>query len=106
MTPSPTRQALLHLHDAGHHAPAIAHALQVSPSHVYNVLRAHRPDRARKARARVSDVPARIADLAGRGWKAAGIAEELCISRAYVYRHMVGRAALERLGLRITVRRA
>lgn len=103
-----TRQSLLALHDAGHHAPAIAHALQVSPSHVYNVLRAHRPDRARKARARVSDVPARIAELAGRGWKAARIAAELGISRAYVYRHMAGLSglvALERLGLRITVQR-
>lgn len=101
-----TRQAILSQSDAGHHPAAIADALSVSPSHVYSVLRAHRPDRARKARARVSDVPDRIAGFAGRGWKAASIAAELGISRAYVYRHMVGlsgRTALERLGLRITV---
>ena len=79
-------QSILDLSDAGHHPDAIAAALPVSASTVYNVLRAHRPKRKRKPRPRTSDLPGKVRYLAGRGIKPARIAFLMECSRQYVAR--------------------
>lgn len=83
---SPLHSQILALSDSGHHPDAIAAALPVSTSTVYNVLRAHRPARPRKPRPRTSDLPSKVRYLAGHGIKPARIAFLMECSRQYVSR--------------------
>lgn len=74
--------------DNGHTPAECAVLAGVSLSTVYNVLREHRPDRKRAARAGTSDKTVLIRGLASVGIKPARIAELAVCSRAYVYKQL------------------
>lgn len=79
---------ILALADRNKSVEEIAKALYVSPGYVYSILRAARPDRARKKHKTRSDKPSQIAMMHLQGKEAVAIADRLGISRAYVYRHL------------------
>jgi hypothetical protein len=72
--------------DAGEDADSIAAALHITRGWVYSILRKHRPDRVRKARASTSLMPANVLGLNACKVPPGQIASRCKISRAYVYR--------------------
>lgn len=85
---NPTITKILARSDRGKSAQEITAELGVSLGHVYAVLRAHRPDRPRKQHEKRSDKPSRIAMLHLQNMHPEDIADELGVSRTYVYRHL------------------
>ena len=79
--------AILARSDAGEYPDAIAEAESVSTGYVYQVLREHRPNRARKPHPKKSALRLRILLAKAEGKAAGDIARELAgkCSRAYVY---------------------
>jgi hypothetical protein len=82
---TPLLEAILSRHDAGEHVSAIAAACQVSPGHVYCVLRKHRPERQRKPRERTSERRRFILGLLEQDIKPRRVAFLAQVSPAYVY---------------------
>lgn len=76
---------ILELNDAGKYAGEIAQACNVSAGYVYKVLREYRPDRPRKPRKLVSDIPVKVLALSAEKYRPAQIAALCGCSRAYVY---------------------
>jgi hypothetical protein len=76
---------ILARHDAGEHVSAIAAACQVSPGHVYGILRQHRPDRQRKPRERTSERRRFILGLLAQDIRPRRVAFLAQVSPAYVY---------------------
>lgn len=83
---TPTVEKIVARSDKGHAPGAIAEALGVSLTHVYNALREHRPKRERAARPCTSVVRKQIWALHKKENGAATIAGLLGVSRQYVYR--------------------
>jgi hypothetical protein len=82
---TPLLETILSRHDAGEHVSVIAAACQVSPGHVYGVLRKHRPERQRKPRERTSERRRFILGLLAQDIKPRRVAFLAQVSPAYVY---------------------
>lgn len=87
MTTSPQKtNAILRRFDAGEFADTISLAEQVPVGVVYAILRSERANRARKPRARTSEIPAKVAALVAAGvTKPSRIALLLDVKRQYVH---------------------
>jgi hypothetical protein len=83
---TPTLAAILAAHDAGNDVQQIASDLDRSTGYVYSTLRAHRPNRLRKARTATSDCPRMVRGLAAQGIVVERIAVLCGVSKAYCYK--------------------
>lgn len=85
--PSNKAAAIVRRSDAGEYPDDIAAAVDCSTGYVYQVLREHRPERARKPRAKTSALRQRILLAKAEGKEPGVTARELAgqCSRAYVY---------------------